>query len=103
MKVTHELGHFAGRKTRQRLKNVFFWPKMRNQIYEYCLFCPDCQRQRRVTVADRVPISAVIRPDTAFDTISIDCCGPIEPPSSRGHDSILLMIDHLKDGVSAFL
>jgi len=45
-------------------------------------------------VFDRVPIQSVQRPDSAFDTISLDCAGPIEPPSGRGHHYLLVMIDH---------
>ena len=43
---------------------------------------------------DRVPIQAVERPDVTFDTISIDCAGSIVPPSARGHNFILVIIDH---------
>ncbi len=94
MKLAHELGHYGARKTWLRLKGLFDWPKMKVEIYEYCRACADCQRQRRVTVLDRIPIKGVIRPDVAFDTVSIDCAGPIEPPSSRGHHYVLVMVDH---------
>jgi len=48
----------------------------------------------KVTILDRVLIKSVERPVSAFDTVSIDCCGPIEPPSGRGHHFILVMVDH---------
>ena len=31
---------------------------------------------------------------TSFDTVSLDCAGPIVPCSSRGHNFILAVIDH---------
>jgi len=94
MKIAHELGHFGARKTWLRLNPLFFWPDMKPDIYKYCLSCLNCQKHRRVSVLDRVPIQSVIRPETAFDTISIDSAGPIEPPSSRGHHYVLVVIDH---------
>jgi len=92
--MAHELGHFAGKKTLKRLSNLFFWPNMKKDVYLFCTSCDECQSKRRVTTLDRIPIQAVLRPDCAFDTISIDCAGPIEPPSSRGHHYILVAIDH---------
>jgi len=59
-----------------------------------CQDCTECQRQRRVTVLDRIPIGSVERPASAFDTVLLDCCGPIEPSLGRGHHYILVMVDH---------
>jgi len=94
MKTAHELGHFGSRKTYKRIKNLFFWPGIKKDVDFFCRSCRECQCQRKITVLDRVPIQAVIRPDCAFDTISIDCAGPIDPPSGRGHNYILVAIDH---------
>ena len=94
MKIAHELGHFAAKKTWLRLKKLFFWPNMRLEVKNYCDSCVACQKRRRVTVLDRVPIQSVPRPDTAFDTLSIDCAGPVEPPSARGHHYIMVVVDH---------
>ena len=41
-----------------------------------------------------MPITSVKRPEVAFDTISLDCAGPIIPPSGQGHHYILVVIDH---------
>src|SRR6266581_6219050 len=94
MKIAHEMGHFAAKNTWQPLKKLFFWPNIRKDTIRFCVSCTDCQKQRRITVWDRVPIQAVERPDVAFDTISIDCAGPIVPPSASGHNFILVILDH---------
>ena len=59
MKIAHEMGHFAAKKTWQRLKKLFFWSNIRKDAIQYCISCTDCQKQRRITVWDRVPIQAV--------------------------------------------
>src|SRR6266496_1623172 len=94
MKMAHELGHFGAKKTLKRITNLFFWPNMKKDVYFFCTSCEQCQSKRRITVLDRIPIQAVLRPDCAFDTISIDCAGPIEPSSLRGHHYIRVSIDH---------
>src|SRR5258708_4976185 len=94
LKYAHELGHFGADKTWSRLKYLYDWPKMRKDIKKYCQSCIECQKQRRTTVFDRVPIKILERPDVAFDTVSLDCAGPIEPPSARGHHYVMVMIDH---------
>jgi len=92
--ISHQQGHFGSSKTYKKLIVLFFWPGIKKMVTNVCKQCPDCQRQRRVTVLDRIPIKHVERPPTAFDVISIDCAGPIDPPSSRGHHFVLVMIDH---------
>src|SRR5260370_1321435 len=94
IKIAHELGHYGSRKTWIRLRNLNDWPKMRNEVKQFCQNCENCQKQRRTTVFDRVPLKLVSRPDIAFDTVSLDCAGPIEPPSARGHHFVLVMVDH---------
>ena len=52
-----------------------------------------CQLRKRITVADRVPIKAVPRPQNNFQMVQIDLIGLIDPPSSSGHKYIISMID----------
>ena len=88
-----EGGHFAFKKTLQRIQTCFYWPTMRKDIETYTQSCKHCQLHKRVTVHDRVPIKAVMRPQEFGDTLSIDLIGPLEPASSKGHKYILCVID----------
>ena len=74
-------GHFAFKKTFQRIQTSFFWPTMRKDIERYTKSCKICQLKKRVTVNDRVPITAIIRPPNFWDTINVDMIGPLDPPS----------------------
>ena len=91
---TYQGGHLAYKKTLDRVKTHFWWPKMAKEIKEYTGSCNHCQLSRRVTTYDRVPISAVLRPPAFADILSLDLIGPITPSSSRGHKYILSIVDH---------
>lgn len=85
-------GHFGVKKVKQSIAKVFYWPTLKRDCIDYVSRCPDCQKRRRLTVFDRVPIRPVVKPTTCFEVISIDICGPINPPSARGHHYVLGMI-----------
>ena len=71
--------HFNWKRTRQRIALSFFWFTMTKDAKAFCKFCSPCQRKRRITKSDRVPITPVDRPDTAFEFIYADVFGPIIP------------------------
>jgi Integrase zinc binding domain/Integrase core domain len=86
-------GHYAARKILQKISQIFWWPNMKRQIQAYVNSCIECQRRRRITCNDRVPIAAIVRPGTAFETIHIDVIEKIEPPSTKNEHWILCVID----------
>ena len=47
-------GHLGERKTRERIRLSFHWPKMRQNIQQYVSTCRDCQLRSRPTKLDRV-------------------------------------------------
>lgn len=96
LKMAHEVslaGHLGEQKTKQRIKYSFFWPNMKMDIKRFCESCKTCQLRRGTTYNDRVPIQPIVRPDNPFEVWSVDCIGPLEPPSSRGHKYIICAVD----------
>jgi hypothetical protein len=71
--------HQAFRKTRNRIRLSFYWPSLSADVKDYCSRCEICQKQARVTVWDRVPITAVPRAQYAFQVQIVDCAGPLFP------------------------
>ena len=55
-----------------------------------------------MTINDRTPITAVIRPDTAFEYIQIDVIGEIAPASSKGHKYVLCVVDMYSRWIECF-
>ena len=82
-------GHFASKKVNQLISKNFYWPGMKQDIVQYVNSCVECQKRRRVTVFDRVPIRPVQRPLSCFEEVVIDIVGPIQPTSSRGHSYVI--------------
>ncbi|GFX68393.1 retrovirus-related Pol polyprotein from transposon opus [Trichonephila clavipes] len=46
-----------------------------------------------ITYRDRVPIQPLVRPEIPFEVWSVDCIGPLEPPSRRNHHFIICAVD----------
>ncbi|XP_042148780.1 uncharacterized protein LOC121837265 [Ixodes scapularis] len=96
LKMAHDsawAGHLGERKTLQRIKGSFFWPSITRDVREYCRSCLSCQVRSPARTLDRVPITPLARPETAFQVVNMDCIGPIDPPSARGHRYALCVVD----------
>ena len=74
MKLAHEIyaGHLGAKKTKERIKLSFTWPTIASDVQKTCESCHQCQKKRRVTVYDRVPITPIPRGDIPFDSIVMD-------------------------------
>jgi transposase InsO family protein len=91
-------GHMGRRKTYERIKQHYFWPSMRKDIFQYCQSCQKCQQHSR----DRCR-RAPLRPIAAqapWDYISIDVAGPLQR-TKNGNTYILAAIDHFSKYVIA--
>ncbi|GFX35426.1 retrovirus-related Pol polyprotein from transposon opus [Trichonephila clavipes] len=55
--------------------------------------CKTCQLRRGLTSRDRIPITPIVRPENPFEVWSVDCIGPLEPSSRRGHKYIICAVD----------
>jgi len=79
MKIAHQTfgGHLAAKKTKERIKLSFTWPAIATDVQKACESCHQCQKLKRVTVYDRVPIHPVPRDEVPYDCLVMDCVGPI--------------------------
>jgi len=71
MKLAHEIyaGHLGAKKTKERIKLTFTWPTIVSDVQKTCESCHQCQKKRRVTVYDRVPVMPIPRGDVPFDLL----------------------------------
>ncbi|GFU57548.1 retrovirus-related Pol polyprotein from transposon opus [Trichonephila clavipes] len=51
------------------------------------------EQKTRQRIRDRVPIQPLVRPEIPFEVWSVDCIGPLEPPSRRNHHFIICAVD----------
>ena len=82
------------RKTRERIKLSFYWPRLRQSVQEYVSSCSSCQLRSRVRTTDLVPITPITRADVPFQVLYMDCIGPRDPPSAQGHKYYLCIFDN---------
>ena len=56
--------------------------------------CTECQHKSRVTVYDRVPITAMPRANAVFSHWFVDCAGPIHPINKHAqYTYFIVMVD----------
>ena len=58
--------HLGERKTRERIRLSFYWPKLRYSVRQYVMSCTNCQLRSRIKTTDRVPITPITRAEISF-------------------------------------
>ena len=94
MKLAHKSllsGHFASRKTTEKIFQRFYWPRASLDIHNFCKSCHACQKFG--VKPKKVPMVNMPVVKEPFSRIAIDIVGPITPSSKRGHRYILTLID----------
>lgn len=71
LKIVHE-GHFGISKTRERARNVVFWPGMSQDINDYVKKCVTCERFGKCNIKE--PLISHPIPDRAWQTLATDIC-----------------------------
>jgi len=92
LKLAHD-SVFGERKTRDRVRLSFYWPRMRQDIQDYVRSCMQCQLRSRQVKTDHVPIMPITRAELPFQVMNMDCIGPLDPPSAQGHRYCLCVVD----------
>ncbi|GFU18828.1 retrovirus-related Pol polyprotein from transposon opus [Trichonephila clavipes] len=106
LKMAHDVplgGHLGEQKTRQRIKYSFYWPTIKQDVKRFCESCKICQLRKPITYRDRVPIQPLVRPEIPFEVWSVDCIGPLEPPSRRNHHLLFAQLIYARDGQRPYL
>ncbi|GBG60812.1 hypothetical protein CBR_g12550 [Chara braunii] len=86
-------GHMGFHKTLPRVSRLYVWPKRKDFVKDYVAECPTCQE---VNSANHLPyglLQPLPIPEGRWQSISIDFIGPLRPPTPRGHDAILVVVD----------
>ena len=87
-------GHFGRDKTAELVKQIYWWPKMDQDIADYVRTCDTCQRTK---VPSRKPYGFMVPlgiPKRRWSSISMDFITQL-PPSTKGNDAIYVVVDRL--------
>lgn len=95
LEMAHEgnlAGHLGVRKTLGKILCHYYWPKVKNDVSEFCKTCVVCQRVGKpnqvIRPAPLCPIPVVEEP---FSKIVIDCVGPL-PRTRKGNQYLLTIM-----------
>ncbi|CAI7740239.1 unnamed protein product [Closterium sp. NIES-53] len=85
-------GHFGSNKTLAGIAKYYYWPGMAADVQQFVTFCDTCQRmksskQKKTGLLQPLPV-----PEQPWQVVSLDFMTGL-PSTSRGHDSILVVID----------
>ncbi|CAI7884366.1 unnamed protein product [Closterium sp. NIES-54] len=85
-------GHFGSNKTLAGIAKYYYWPQMAADVQQFVTSCDTCQRmksskQKKAGLLQPLPV-----PEQPWQVVSLDFITGL-PSTSRGHDSILVVID----------
>ncbi|GJP80631.1 hypothetical protein CLOP_g10832 [Closterium sp. NIES-67] len=85
-------GHFGSNKTITGIAKHYYWPHMADDVQKFVTSCDTCQRmksskQKKAGLLQPLPV-----PEQPWQVVSLDFITGL-PPTSSGHDAILVVID----------
>ncbi|GJP70907.1 hypothetical protein CLOP_g1796 [Closterium sp. NIES-67] len=85
-------GHFGSNKTLTSIAKHYYWPQMADDVQKFVTSCDTCQRmksskQKKAGLLQPLPV-----PEQPWQVVSLDFITGL-PPTSSGHDAILVVID----------
>ena len=92
--VLPESAHGGIRKTLERIRRLYYWPKMTIDVHRYVTNCIICKQTKASNQATRPPLGKLIIPLRPWQKIYIDLLGPY-PRSTNGKTFIFIVLDHL--------
>lgn len=88
--LSYYAGHFGMKKTLNRIKLYYYWPRMKRHVKRFisrCMFCLTYKPQFTVPKWLKLPIG------TPFEILAMDLYGPL-PMTLHRHEYVLVLVDH---------
>lgn len=82
--IAHET-HQGIARTKQRLRELYWWPGMDRQVEAFIEVCATCRQNDKTAVTHNAPLQPVPLPVAAWEKVGIDIVGPFDtaPRDSR--------------------
>ena len=93
-------GHLGIKRTLNRARGRFFWPKMSKHIQGFVQCCPICAQNKLSTHHNRAPLQS-IDVNEPFVFWAMDYMGPL-PETAQGNKHLLVIMDHFTKWCEAF-
>ena len=91
--------HMGCRRTWQRARNNFWWPKMRQDVENFVAKCEECSKNKHENHPNIAPRDKTSIPDQTLEELMIDFVGPFQTARTHPHRYIL----QIQDVLSRFL
>jgi len=82
--------HSGYEKTYKRISQMFYWPKMSQDIKKFVFSCPICQQIKHKRHAPYGVLQAIPIPNQPFEVVTMDLITDL--PESNGYDAIYVLI-----------
>ena len=93
-------GHFGVSKTTSKIKEKFYWYKMREDIRLYINNCEPCNKAKRPKPKPHAALNSYLA-GHPMDRVAMDIIGPL-PKTQQGNKYILVIGDHFTRWMEAF-
>lgn len=93
-------GHFGVKRTKETLRQKFYWTSLNDDVDRYVKSCDACQRKKPNSARKQGFMIPMRIPDKPFDILGMDLTGPL-PATYRQSEYILVITDYLTKYVIA--
>ncbi|KAK3083019.1 hypothetical protein FSP39_011806 [Pinctada imbricata] len=93
-------GHLGAEKTLSRVRNSFYWPRMKKEVEEYCKHCDACSSRKPSRSSNRAPMRQYNLGEP-MERVTVDILGPL-PSTTKGNKYILVLCDSFTKWTEAF-
>ena len=88
-------GHMGTAKTLERVKRLYYWPKITKSTSDYVRSCESCQRNKPSQQLPSGLLHPIPPPERRWQTISMDLIGPLPKTQNTNYDCIVVFVDKL--------
>ena len=93
-------GHFGVTKTTNKIKEKFYWYRMREDIRNYISTCNQCNKAKSLKPKPQATLKSYLA-GNPMDRIAMDILGPL-PKTKQGNKYILVIGDHFTRWMEAY-
>lgn len=86
-------GHLRGPPTYERLSRLYWWPHMKESVYQWVAACQDCG-SRKARPQQAVPPLRSVRTGEVCDRWAIDVAGPL-PVTANGNRYVIAGVEYV--------
>jgi transposase InsO family protein len=103
LRLNHDIrdaGHFGQQNTYSRIKDSFYWYRMRNSVFLYVRTCAKCNTNKKQSRKKRANLGEY-HAGAPMDRVHLDILGPFSK-SARGNTVILMVIDQFSKWLECY-